>query len=844
MKKLYLDTETCGLHGMPVLIQYAIGDGPICLYEPWKNPVSTTLAVLDDIARHIVVGFKLTFDWFQLVKLRAVFSLCNPEWIPEQHIDEIAALEDQAKDADCFKPAGALDLMLHSRKGPFQSLMARDPVRVKRVPTSLADKLAAELNSRLPFEGIYFARDKEALATGKFWKVFDRKRRNGTTCPDFKDVVLKFKPSGSLKSLAEHVMDESPAAVFGDIAPPSYPIEYGFAPTASAVSTAAKNWEVHEDGKLKGHAWPGLIRQHIAHWHSDEKARQYANDDIKFTRGLDKQFGYPEPCDDDSILACMVAAIRWRGYEINVPGIIELLAKAQTVLDGAPCNVNKPSEVREYLSAAMALEELLVSKLEDSTSKDRLEDISKWWISEPEPCSKCQDGDDLSANRSCDGLKLDVICWCARCNGTGQLAVGEHPAATRAKHLLTVKRAAKEKELYNKLLRAGRLHADFVIIGAKSSRMSGAGGLNAQAVKKTKEVRKNFPLAWPGYVLSGGDFDSFEVSIAAAVYDDAELTGSLLSDKKIHALFGEIAYQVSYEAVVDSEGSSELDMYTRAKSGVFLDMFGGEAPMLAKTLNISNAEAERTKRDWNSRYPNMGLKRQRIADSFGCMRQTDGVGSAISWRDPHDAAETLLGFKRFFTLENQIIHGLYQLANHLPEPWRASAERVMRDTRRSRVQTVGGAVSSAIYAAAFAIAAGNVRAAGNHEIQGTGAGITKALQRRIWDLQPVGVHPFRVAPMNIHDEIMCPTLPEYVEAVAQVVKQTVEQYRRYVPLLGMTWFRKLASWAGKKGGGAEGKLSISPPKPASLDAPLVQPQAATSESANHQPCEDAHHIAT
>jgi len=75
----------------------------------------------------------------------------------------------------------------------------------------------------------------------------------------------------------------------------------------------------------------------------------------------------------------------------------------------------------------------------------------------------------------------------------GWLKVGRHPAAIRAKEILAVKFAAKEIELYAKLLLAGKFHASFIVIGALSSRMAGADGLNAQGIKHTKEVRQDVP---------------------------------------------------------------------------------------------------------------------------------------------------------------------------------------------------------------------------------------------------------------------------------------------------------------------------------------------------------------
>ena len=62
--------------------------------------------------------------------------------------------------------------------------------------------------------------------------------------------------------------------------------------------------------------------------------------------------------------------------------------------------------------------------------------------------------------------------------------------------ILDVKIAAKEVELYEKLLLAGKFHASFVVIGTLSSRMAGADGLNPQGIKHTKEVRQMFPLSW------------------------------------------------------------------------------------------------------------------------------------------------------------------------------------------------------------------------------------------------------------------------------------------------------------------------------------------------------------
>ena len=110
--KLYFDSETCGLHGLPVLFQYAVESGPITLYDVWKHPIGETLDLIEWFLTHTMVFFNASFDMFQLVKCYTLFRLFPRDWIPEEHIDEIAAKEPEARDGPCLKPAAVLDLML------------------------------------------------------------------------------------------------------------------------------------------------------------------------------------------------------------------------------------------------------------------------------------------------------------------------------------------------------------------------------------------------------------------------------------------------------------------------------------------------------------------------------------------------------------------------------------------------------------------------------------------------------------------------------------------------------------------------------------------------------------
>jgi len=787
MGRIFVDTETCGLHGVVVLLQWAEDDGEIFLHEVWKEPVHKTKKLIEYICDREVVGFNLVFDWFHLCKLYTLWNLLPDDWIPEEHINEIALKEQEAMDGPCLKPLKACDLLLHSRNGPFQSLMSRDDIRLTKIPGPLAYALSEELENRIEFDDIYFARSKDKDAPK--WRVLERKKQ-GIVDPEFKDVVLKFNPAGGLKFLAEHALKRKPKYHFSEVELDTSfrPKELGYAPYALALSTPDKNWEVwgkDEKGKqkLKGYAWPGVVQEHIDHWHSNGPAREYANDDIVYTRDLWKYFDEPEAGDDDSELACMVGAVRWHGFVIDIDGIKELLVNARARVAKSPVNINKHWQVREYIMPYMSADEVTATRFDETTNKATLEKIASWHIvDEDEICVKC-----LSSGVDDDGNP------CLRCGGDGIMPVGTHPAAERASAILDVKVAAKEVELYTKLLKAGRFHASFNVIGTLSSRMSGADGLNPQGIKKKPFVRNKFPLKWDDYFLCGGDFNSFEVVIAEAVFGDESLRADLQAGKKIHALLAQEYYQKTYEEVMADKDAGGK-MYGTAKSGIFGFMYGGDHTTWQKRLGWDEVRSEQTFEGLQKRYPGIKKARERIQTDFCSMTQPRGIGTQVVWKAPADYCETFLGYRRYYTLENKICEALFGLAQRPPKHWRDCKLKVCR---RDRLQTAAGAVQSAIYGAAFQIQARNMRSANNHLIQSPGAQITKRMQRRIWDLQPHGIGTWLVAPMNIHDEVMCVTHPSIVKKMTHLVRDVVESYRPQVPLIGITWEEDMEHWAGK-----------------------------------------------
>ena len=768
MKPIFYDSETCGLHGVMVLLQYAVGDGPIHLRDLWLEPVGETLTLIESIVEHEdgVVGFNLSFDHFHLQKIYNMFSILrdvtDSSAIPYNYITQLADIEPLARDGKCIKPAKAMDLMLHARKNEYQSLMARKPIFIRRVPTQLAYLLRAELEKRIALPEIYFTKSKKK---GDRWVIKDVHKPDGSINPDFKTLMLDFKSSSGLKPLCEHIFGKDrfgrERSVFSDIDVPKK-----FRPKDKGTGYAPYAKAFEPDGNYKT-TWPAFVERHIFHWHLNQGARQYAEDDVTDTRNLYRHFDSPELGDDDSELACMAGSVRWRGYPIDRKAIKALRDETQERIGLIP---RTPKAAKAWLMELMSPEEATVVNLDKSTKKQVLIEVKKLTIicesCEGEGCEKCKEG------------------WVP------------HPAAQRAEKILDARQARYEQNFYTKLLRAKRLHPSFEIIGAKSSRMSGRGGdLNSQGIKKDKKVRKCFTLHNPGEVLCGGDFESFEVAIAVANYNDEVLNEELKSGKKIHGLFGTLCYpQFTYEEIVASSGTAE-DYYTKAKSGLFALIYGGNEETLRTRLNVEVNDAIAALNRFRAKYKGVAKAQDRVKELLGPMRQPNGIGTNVEWHDTQDYIESMLGFKRFFTLEMEICKILYDLARSLPKGWKEVKMPVMR--RPDRIQTAHGATQSAIYGAAFQIQSGNIRAGGNHEIQSTGAGITKRLQRKIWEHQPIGVHEWLVQPMNIHDEIMSRTHPSISKDVAETVHDTVESFRPIIPMIGMEWKVGIPNWAEK-----------------------------------------------
>lgn len=836
-----LDTETCGFHGPIVLLQWAEDDGPVNLHHTWKETILDTTRLIENICTQQVCGFNLAYDWFHLCQhyttLVELAKHVGYNAYPEDYIDVYAECEPKARSGQCLKPVGALDLLLYARKGPYQSTMDRRNIIIKKVPIQLAESLCQELEQRVQLSEIYFSRNKDK--TKRF-------HIRNTKSKDFVDIILKFAASSALKVLVKDALGVKEALLFKDVGVPKSlaPVEAGWAPFARALSSRKKDWfaTIKSKGqKKKGYTWPGVIRHHIDHWYYSKTAQEYGTKDVVYLQELRAHFqrlcpdSPPTFNDTDSILACMVGAVRWKGYSVDLDKLKEIKERYLAISEAAP---RAPEHVYKYLDQVLSSAERAAIAVRVLTDKDGERSTKKVFL---EAVSNLDEAD-------CPDCKGE---GCTKCKD----GAVPHPAAIRAKACLLARQAKTKIGAIDKLLIARRFHVSVNVIGALSGRMSGRDGLNATGIDHSKEFRAVFTLADSDCVLSGGDFVSYEVAIADARYDDPKLRQQLLSCwhceqarrleeyeetfcpscggaqdqcrkckypvivsrdgrilrscdcglndlkgsledclRKIHGLFAMgLSPGKNYVEILLTKGSAD-DLYDKGKRGLFSQLYGGNYTTLMVRLNVDEDTARSTELAFQTEYPGVGRARSQIADRFCSMRQPGGIGSEVEWHTPDDYVESLNGFRRYFTLENRICKTLFDLATDPPEEWQKIK---IKCTRRDREQRIGSAVRSAVFAAAFNIQSKNMRAAANHEIQSTGARETKDLQREIWDLQPSGVNDWVVQPFQVHDEIMCPTKEERIDELETVVTKFVKRRKSLIPLLRIDWSKKLNSWADK-----------------------------------------------
>lgn len=775
----FMDTESIGFYGPTVLIQWAIDDGPIQIHNIFQRPAYETIRLIELMCEHTVVGYNLSHDSFHINRTYGVLKQLVPSRIPS--VMDIHDWENDSRchDEYCVKPKNCIDYLVLGKKGPFQSVLKQKDIVLRKVPKALSELILARLKSDVEIPDIYFKGNKQIR--GANWRIIDLVKHSdgsiseetnptalecarvaGTLDNDFVNIRLSFNPSAALKNIIEHITGEE-CITIEELRPFKKPEEYSYFPTLGT--------------------WIDVADEHIQGWSSDAERITYAKNDIEYLRILQKYFekqnidltnsNGTDIIDSDSNLAWAIGCNYWRGFAIDLPKIKQQRLKIDLELsEWEDIQFNSPKWVLNYLhQAATPLERQAINDTKSDTLRAIADDLD----------FQAEDGNPILVERCNLILKL--------------------------RHLF------KERDLYVKLLAAKRLYVQFKVIGTKSNRMSGGGesftssrgAINPQGIKKDPLVRSCFPLAHMDMILSGGDFDGFEVSIAEAEYNDPELRKDLLSGKKIHGLFAEAMYSkpygLDYDQILLGKDLSENDPnghYGRGKRAFFGRLYGAQNQKLMTVLWLEEEQIIEGLNRFFTRYKGVKESQDKVYADHQALVQEGGIGTKIIWKKPKQYVESFLGFKRYFNLEYSICKTLFNMAQNLSETFAVQTLRSARVVRRDRVQTVGGAAQSAIYAAAFNIQSQIMRSAVNHKIQSPGGQITKELQFEIWDkFQPSGCHEWYVMLFNVHDELMVPHIESLSGSIKDTVNSFLERMKSKIPLISMQWKTNLEHWGMK-----------------------------------------------
>ena len=779
MNTCYLDTETLGLFGPAAIIQVRFDysndkhDDQPFIFDPWHSVAAQTRELIEEIVSCRVVAHNITFDWAKLNQFyNALLSFEDGER-PIENISKFARCLYNNRSRVCLKPPAAVCTLMLSQKHLGGASLASKEIRVRRLPVDMAPLVAATLNQYTDLPEIMFARRQN----GDRWSVAQSDAGDA-----WSDVVLRFGPSNALKDIARLVLGvDNTMKIGAEVSPPEFPTEEGFAPYAVLLADNQDDWTYNSKP-----LWPELLEQHVEFWTTNKSARQYAIQDVVLLEMLDDYFGNPET-DFDSEIGCQVASIRVAGMSIDMDRVKAASIEAAEVVAGAQVNVDSPRQVRAFISECLDAMEMNI--IADSCDKNHLKALVKeFTLSEREDCD-------------CDG-------GCPRCGGIGYIGPGPAPVADRASHVLNVRKYRKRLQTLDKLAVAKSAFPSFRVIGAKSGRMSGADGMNYHGLEGSKEVREIFTLAdQQDWIVCGGDMQSQELAITAAVMQDKALGEVLESGKKLHAIFAAEANGVPYEQIMryaDDKTRPESKWYSQGKITSYSILYGASAFKVAMDLGCTPEEADVKIAAFFAKFPGMAVTRKAVKRSLDCLVQSDS-GRLVIVKPEQDYIESVFGFRRSFTTELSVMGTMLDAMERFSSrgTWDAAytrrfADKIVRSEKKGE-QTVAAAIKSALYGAVFSLQGKVFRAACNHLIQSSGRTCTLRVQKAIWDkLQPVGIHPFRVKLISVHDEVITTCHRDDAQAVQEAVSDAMNELTDTIPLLSLDWATDVKAWYGAK----------------------------------------------
>lgn len=766
MKVCFMDTESVGLLGPACLIQYQFYDtktdisSDIVLHEPWKSTAGENAELIEEIINSKVVGFNLPHDIHHLAityNMSRIFTKSEQFNIYEyQEFLKLKEMTDY-----CLFPKETLDLMVYGQQNEFQAIMKQKPIKLKRVPKVLAQDLVKELTKRVQLNPLYFA----GMKGGYHWEINDiwslrhpdekmrgrqvtpedRKKDNIRIDNDFVNLTLPFNPKKGLKDIVQHILGVDEAEKFD---------------LSGLKKPRTRFWNPKE-----GDDWIDVFDEWKDMWEHDPFQREYARNDVVYTRKLYEYFKCPDGDSNTDVIAAMLGNSYQYGFDIDLEKTGKLFAEKLDIVDLSKeyVNVNAHRQVTKWLAEGQPefIKEEIISA---GSAKAVLEAYSQ-------PANLGDDEEDESA---------DLL-------------------RTKAQSILGWRHAEQWVRLLEKLLIAKKMYVQFKPSGTKSNRLSGGSmegkgeSINPQGIPSQDEFRECITFTNDARMaLSGGDAKSFEVVIMCKVYDDPTLNKEMAEGLKFHALFGSLIYECTYEEMLSKAWK---DKYNRAKTIVFRKAYGGQDPAeFARIAGVSVEQYLRAEVVFEQKYPKVRESREAIQEDYRALKQLD-EGGKVTWDEPKEYVDSFKGFKRYYTAEIEVMRALFDLAQKLPQDMVDKGKHI-KVMRRDKIQSASGATMSSLFGAAFAVQGQIERSASNHKIQSAGAEIIKELQAdMIRKFQPRGIHSFMCVPFNIHDELQVVHDRTLTQEIEDYVRDFVKEEEKELPMFDMGWTKEGANWS-------------------------------------------------
>lgn len=483
----------------------------------------------------------------------------------------------------------------------------------------------------------------------------------------------------------------------------------------------------------------------------------YSKLDIVYLKVLYEKLGHPKP-DYNSELTHNGAYVKYYGFDID----FEALDRAE-----------------EYYGKKVEEIEKLLKGINPRSAPQRLELLKKYF-----PLLASTSKATLTALTKLEGADEEGV-------NLAKALLAYGPARQKLVQIKAVKECKTNKA-----------HPELRIMGTATNRMAGMSGLNWQGIGAFEEdgkIRVGLRTAIKTQMV--GDWSSFEVVIASAVYEDKVLQKIVADGIDMHSYTTSIAHpdvleyfkqhnipeEERYQFVrtkYKEENAFFVKCRKQIKAVVFGIFYGAQAFTVSEKLGITEGEAQKILDLFFKAYPGIKRYRDKIEEGFLTADKVHWSKNSIDRMEV--SLKDLMGFERRWDFEKDLCKIFWELGHSQIRT--GVNEYIIRDKQKG-IQSVDNACRSALLGAALGIQASASRQAVNFRVQSTGASLHKKLQAKLWVEKRVGT-------LQIHDEFIPIDKNFDFKEADNLIKEYEIEARRLVPSVKFD-YKNTERWSDK-----------------------------------------------